>query len=57
MRNKKGQFESELKEPVLFQFWIEKVDRSWLKTEARKRKLSVAGFIRNLIQQSKKIIK
>ena len=56
MRNKLGQFESELKEPVLFQFWIEKTDRSWLKSEARKKKLSVAGFIRHLIQQSKKIL-
>lgn len=57
MRNKKGQFESELKEPVLFQFWIEKVDRSWLRQEAKKRNFSIAKLIRHLIQQAKKVIK
>lgn len=40
----------ELKDPVLFQFYLEGSDRSWLKTEAKKKKLSIAGLIRYYLQ-------
>ena len=53
-RNKKGQFTQELKDPVLIKAQVERYDHKWLKSEAKKRKLSVAGFIRNILNQFKK---
>ena len=56
-RNKLGQFNQELKDPVLLTAQVERYDHKWLKSEARKKKLSAAGFIRHLIHQAKKILK
>lgn len=39
----------ELNDPVLLHTWIEKIDRNWLKKEAKKKKLSIAKLIRNWI--------
>ena len=41
---------NKLKEPVMLHTWIEKFDRQWLRAEAKKKRLSIAGLIRSYIK-------
>ena len=45
--------DKKLKDPVLLHTWIEKFDRQWLRAEAKKKKLSIAGLIRYWINYFK----
>ena len=52
-RDKNGLFESELEKAQLVSFWIEGADRSWLKREKDKRKISLGALLRYIIKQFK----